>query len=237
MKMVLDMHTHTIISGHAYSTIDENVRYASSKGIELLGITEHSSGMPGAPNPIYFHNFKVVPRNLHGVEIMLGVELNIMDYTGKIDMDERTLKMMDIVIASIHPPCIKPSTIDDNTQALIGAIKNPFVDIIGHPGDPRYPIDVKEVYEQARLNNTLLEINNVSLSPVSFRSGSEKYLSEFLKFCKKDGMPIIISSDAHFYKSVGDFSYAEKFIIENNFPQELVLNTSVDKFKMFFRKK
>lgn len=47
MKYVLDAHTHTIASGHAYSTIREMAKAASEKGLELLGITEHSMKMPG----------------------------------------------------------------------------------------------------------------------------------------------------------------------------------------------
>ena len=44
---VLDLHTHTIVSGHAYSTLREMAKAASDKGLELLGITEHAPKMPG----------------------------------------------------------------------------------------------------------------------------------------------------------------------------------------------
>jgi len=51
-----DMHTHTIASGHAYSTIKEMAEAAQEKGIKLLGITEHSKNMPGSCHDIYFAN-------------------------------------------------------------------------------------------------------------------------------------------------------------------------------------
>ena len=79
MKYVLDAHTHTIASGHAYSTIREMAKSASEKGLELLGITEHSMKMPGTCQLFYFENLKMVDREMYGVELYMGTELNIMD--------------------------------------------------------------------------------------------------------------------------------------------------------------
>ena len=56
MKYALDVHTHTIISGHAYSTLMENAKAASEKGIKVLGTTEHGCTMPHAPHIWYFNN-------------------------------------------------------------------------------------------------------------------------------------------------------------------------------------
>lgn len=52
IKTELDVHTHTIASGHAFSTLQEMAKAASDKGLKLLGITEHSSGIPGSCDPI-----------------------------------------------------------------------------------------------------------------------------------------------------------------------------------------
>ena len=77
-----DLHTHTIASGHAYSTIKEMAIAAEEKGIRLLGITEHSKGMPGSCQDIYFSNLRVVDRKIGEVALAMGVELNIIDYDG-----------------------------------------------------------------------------------------------------------------------------------------------------------
>ena len=53
MKFVLDAHTHTIASGHAYSTLLENVNYAAEKGLELVGITDHAPAMEGSFGSAY----------------------------------------------------------------------------------------------------------------------------------------------------------------------------------------
>lgn len=54
MKIELDVHTHTIASGHAFSTLQEMAQAAADKGLKVLGITEHSPGVPGTCHPIYF---------------------------------------------------------------------------------------------------------------------------------------------------------------------------------------
>lgn len=125
MKTLLDVHTHTVASGHAFSTLQEMAVAASEKGLKLLGITEHAPGIPGTCSPIYFRNLHVVPRRIYGVELLLGAELNIIDYKGTIDMGEEYFPMLDIRIAGIHSLCYKPGTVEQNTEAMIGAIRNP----------------------------------------------------------------------------------------------------------------
>ena len=87
LRDVLDTHTHTLASGHAYSTIQENVRAAARKGLKLLAITEHAPRMPGTCHDFYFHNLKVVNRLAYEVPLLLGVELNILDPAGNVDLD------------------------------------------------------------------------------------------------------------------------------------------------------
>ena len=74
MKYVLDSHTHTTASGHAYSTLHEMVRAAKEKGLELIGITEHSMAMPGTCHEYYFMNMRILPRTMYGIEVMHGAE-------------------------------------------------------------------------------------------------------------------------------------------------------------------
>ena len=87
MKYVLDTHTHTLASGHAYNTITEMITSAKDMGIELLGITDHGPAMPGSSHGFYFSNFRVIPRQYDNLRLSLGVELNILDYNGNIDLE------------------------------------------------------------------------------------------------------------------------------------------------------
>ena len=88
MDILLDVHTHTIASGHAFSSLQEMVKSAAEKRLRLLGITEHTPGIPGTCDLIYFRNLHVVPRKMYGVELLLGAETNIVDYKGNVDLPE-----------------------------------------------------------------------------------------------------------------------------------------------------
>ena len=235
MKYVLDAHTHTIASGHAYSTIMENAAYAAEAGLELLGITDHAPALAGGTQPSYFLNFSTIPREISGVEIYMGAELNIMDYDGNIDLDEFYLQRMDYAIASLHPPCIPFGTMEENTNAVLKAMENPYVKILGHPGDPRYPIDCKAIVDKAVETETLIEINDASLIPNGFRKGSEVYIGEILKLCQKKNFPVILASDAHFATHIGKFDNALRLINEAGFPEELIINRSKELFKNFLK--
>ena len=85
-QSVMDLHTHTVASGHAYCTLREMARAASDKGLELLGITEHAPKMPGTCHKFYFQNIKVVPREMYGIQLLLGSEVNILDAAGTVDL-------------------------------------------------------------------------------------------------------------------------------------------------------
>ncbi len=230
MKYVLDMHSHTIVSGHAYSTITEMAKAASEKGLELLGITEHAPMMPGSCGVIYFQNFRVIPREKFGVKLMFGVELNIMDYKGNVDLEDAVLAKSDIRIASLHSPCIKPGTKEQNTAALLGAIKNKYVDIIGHPDDASYPLDYEILVKAAKKYHTILEVNNSSLHPLGARKNARENLITMLTLCEKYQVPIIMDSDSHVDADVGNHAFSKPLLEEIHFPEELILNRSVDVF-------
>ena len=84
MKDVLDVHTHTIASGHAYNTMMEMIHAAQEKGLEVYGITEHAPRMPGTCHDFYFNNLKLVERQQGDLEVLLGIELNILDERGNV---------------------------------------------------------------------------------------------------------------------------------------------------------
>lgn len=224
MNYLLDLHTHTLASGHAYSTIMEMAHGASMTGLDILGITEHAPAMPGTCQLYYFQNFKVIPRKMENVKLMFGAELNILNAGGDVDLPEDVIKNLDITIASLHIPCIAPKGIKENTQAVLNAIRNPYIDIIGHPDDGRYPLDYEAVVREAKKYHTLLEINNASLNPQGFRKNTRGNDLELLKLCKAYGVPVILSSDAHFAGDVGRFPFAKEVLKETAFPENLVAN-------------
>ncbi len=231
MRDVLDVHTHTIASGHAYNTMTEMIRAAREKGLELYGITEHAPKMPGSCQEMYFQNLKIIPRVHGGMEVLLGIELNILDEQGTVDLPEPYLGQMDVAIASLHKPCIRFGSSASNTQCLIEAMKNPHINIIGHPDDGRYPVDYEALVQAAKEYHTLLELNNHSLDPRSTRENARENDLTMLKLCKKYGVSIILGSDAHYSDYILNHGLALSVLEEADFPEELVVNT--DKEKLF----
>ena len=237
MEMLVDIHTHTIASGHAYSTIDENLRAASEKNIKVMAMTDHSPGMPGSTHMFHFANLKVIPNEMYGVRLLRGVEANIVGYEGEIDMPEEILSSLDIVIASLHPPCIPFADEETVTSGIEKVMENPYVNVIGHPGDNRYPMNFERVVQAAKRTGTLLEVNNASLKPGSFRPGVRENLIKMLECCKVYDMPIVVGTDAHFHTEIGQFKEAIELFEEVGFPEELVLNTNPEKLVTFISQK
>lgn len=237
LNYMADLHSHTVASGHAYNTIQEMVRAAQNKGLKLYGITEHSVTMPGTCHEMYFSNLKNVRRDYEGIEVLFGVELNIISYDGDVDMSEELLKEMDVVIASIHANIgYTAGTIEENTRAVIGAIRNPLINIIGHPDDGRIPLDYERVVKAAKEYRTLLEINNSSLSPNGFRVNTKENDRIILELCNRYKVPVVIGSDAHSDNVVAANERALELIDEVNFDKDLVLNYNIDELKKYLNK-
>ena len=233
MKFVLDTHTHTLASGHSYSTIREMAHTAAERGLELLGITEHAPKMPGSCHELYFQNLKVVDRQMCGVELLLGAELNILSPDGTVDLPDSILQKLDITIASLHIPCMKPGTLLENTRAYVNAIKNPLINIIGHPDDRRYPVDYREIVLAAKEYDTLLELNNASLTDGGARINARPLDIELLELCKEHEVPIVVASDAHIHLAVGNHDQAESLLEEVHFPEHLIVNQDVNYLKKY----
>ncbi|MDA3809077.1 MAG: phosphatase [Spirochaetaceae bacterium] len=235
MKFELDIHTHTISSGHAYSTLEENVKAAQEKGLKLIVMTDHAPAMPGGAHLFYFYNMRILPEYINGVRIVKGAEANIIDYKGNIDLDEDVLSNLELVIASLHPPCLEFGTEKEHTETIIRAMSNPGINVIGHPGDIRYDFNIKEVVAASKETGTLLEINNSSLKPTSFRPGGDSMIRKIIEECKLQNVHLIMGSDAHFSGDVGNFEEASELLQTLKFPENKLLNNSIESFKDWFK--
>ena len=231
MTDIIDIHTHTIASMHAYSTIREMAAAAKEKGLALIGISDHAPGLPGTFPEMYFRNFKVIRPAAYGIDIIMGAELNIMNYEGKVDLPEKTLQKLHYAIASLHDLTIRPGTQEENTRALIHAMENPYVGIIGHPDNPAYPIDFDALARAAAEHHVLIEANSASHNPNGPRKGSELLARSLLDACRRHGAHIIIGSDAHVDSDVGEHSHTHAILEEIDFPAELVLNSDPARLK------
>lgn len=231
MDIVVDAHTHTVSSSHAFSTVLENVSYAKEHGMKMIGCTDHAHRMKGGAYPSFFWNLRVLSRVINDVIVLKGTEANIMDDKGNLDIfEDDSYDNLELVIASLHTSVVKPISEEYHTNAYINAIKTGRINIIGHPDDHRYPCDEETVIKAASEHNVAIEINNASMN--IDRSDFET-MDKWVKLCKEHGVHISLGTDAHFAFDVGKFDNVIPILEKNNFPEELILNTDVEKFLNF----
>ena len=236
MQPLFDLHTHTIASGHAYSTLKENIEEAAKIGLKALGISEHAERMPVTAHRMYFMNFKVIPKEINGVLIYNGIEANIYGEKGEIDVHPSIIDRLDYIIASMHTPCIDNLGEAGNTKAILGAIENPKVTIIGHPDDSRYPLNMDEIVAAAAECHIALEVNNSSMHPLNFRENARENILEMLDLAKKYKTNIILGTDSHICYEVGRFDRALEVLEEADFPEELVVNFDMERLSLVLNK-
>jgi len=233
VRVVADLHTHTISSGHAYSTITENAMAASKIGLTILGMTDHGPSMPGAPHLYHFGNLSVIPKHLYNVKILCGVEANIISYEGDLDIPVRYLKRMDLVIVGLHTICYPGGTLEQNTKTYLAAMHNPYTDIMAHPGRKDFELDLEKIaYYSAKLG-VAVEINNSSLSQNIQKNWENCRL--FAKYAAKYQSLIALGSDAHYWDKVGDLTLALSLVKEAEIKEDSVLNTSEQKIISYLR--
>jgi len=231
MKLEADLHTHTMASGHAYSTFKEMVEAAQQKGLKMIAITDHGPNMPGAPDSEYFFNTLIWSRLINGVHVLRGIEANIIDTKGQLDLPDEILDQLDIVLAGFHTGTgYRGSTVEDHTKAMIAALENPRVHIITHPGNPRFPIDFEKVVLAAKENGKALEINNSSFF---IRPKSIESCLRIAELARQHRVLVAVNSDAHIYYQVGDFSLAMGIINKAGIEKDQIINSSTEFIKKF----
>ena len=238
LKINTDLHTHTVASGHAYSTVDEMAKGAFRKGIKLIGITDHGPQMPGGAHIYHFGNFSIVPDQLYGVRIIKGIEANILD-EGKLDIGEKELERLDFVAAGIHRLTGHNLQNEaDYTEATIKAMENPYLDMITHPVQEEYPLNLDKVAKAAADKNVILELNASSYSPKKDRiRGIKSQSLKLLKLAKKYGFKLAVNSDAHFHDNIGEYSSLNFIFESEDFDKELIVNRSVKSVESYLKER
>ncbi|HEY5468671.1 MAG TPA: phosphatase [Coriobacteriia bacterium] len=226
MRLLADLHTHTVASGHAFSTVTELANAASGKGLELIAFTDHGPSVPGGAHFWYFWNAKVVPPRIAGVRVLAGCEANVADTDSGLDLPDEVLAGLDLVAVGFHP-LTGFDEIDRarNTNALLRAMANPLVDVVTHPGNAaEFPLEADRIVAAAVEHGVALELNNHSFDPRSGRSGGRATEREFAIAARDAGAWISLGSDAHYHDQVGDLDNAIAVVEEIGFPLERIVN-------------
>ena len=229
---VADVHMHSVMSGHAFGTVRELAAVAAERGLQLIGVTEHGPGIPGTCDPIYFRNFIDAPRNLYGVEMLYGSEVNVLN-TGTVDLDRRHLDCLDYAVAGIHGLCYEDVGIVGNTDNVISCMADPKVRFISHPDASTYPLDYEALVQGAKAYNVALEVNNSSLRKPKLRPNCVENYEKMLPLCMEYGVNIIVNTDSHDPGAVGDFTLARGLLERLEMEESLILNNDLEKLKKF----
>jgi putative hydrolase len=231
-NVVADLHCHTLASSHAYSTITELAKAAAERGLVAIGCTDHGVAMPGSPHPWYFGNLKDLPDKIEGVRVLQGVEANVVDFDGRLDMDNGILKRLELVIASMHGGLMPKGSVEQCTNAWLGVVNNPHVDIIGHSGEPAFAYDYETVLTAVKQNGKVVELNEHSFNA---RPQSINNCIRIAKLCKDLGVFVSVNSDSHFHDTVGKFERWKQILSDIDFPCELIINSDKEILTTFLK--
>lgn len=232
MKIIADLHVHTVASGHAYSTINEIASAASRMGLEAVAMTDHGPALPGGPHLYHFGAMRFIPPEICGVRILRGAEANIIGSDGSLDIPESYLARLDFVLAGFHEGCgFDNRGISKNTDAVLRAMENRHVKAVAHTGNPAFPVSFVDLVSGASATGTALEINNSSLS--MSRKGSRPNCEALAELIAGTDALVAIGSDAHIAQGVGIFDEALALILKTGIKKEQIINASFDSLAHF----
>ena len=245
MSIKYDFHMHTKYSD-GKSTMEENVKEAIKKGLQIIAITDHGPGH-------LFYGIKEkdilklreevnsLQKKYPQIQILLGIEANVLGSDGKIDLTDLVEENIDVLLAGYHfgsRPSkffrdirihiynllglkikkFKNKIVKENTMALINAMEKYDIDILTHPGD-KGKVDIDLVAKVAAKTGTKLEINE-----------RHTHLTvEEIKIAMKYDVKFIISSDAHFYEHIGIYNDAINRAKEAGLDLKRIVNYKGDK--------
>ncbi len=214
-----DMHCHSLVSVHAYSTIGELALGARDIGLKAFAITDHGPSGPDSPQLVHFDGLNSLPDYMEGVRVYKGVEANITSYNGDLDLPDSTLRKLEWVIASLHDSTCRPGNIEQNTAAYEALCSNPYVAVIGHSATEAFAYDYEKVIPLFGRSGKLVEINE--------NQAKQARCAHIAELCKKYSVPVVIDSDAHNRYSLRRLGDCVELLNSIDFPEELVINASL----------
>ncbi|MDR1953490.1 MAG: PHP domain-containing protein [Clostridiales Family XIII bacterium] len=238
-SMTADLHTHTTFS-HGTGSIEDNVKAARAKGIMKIGITDHGSG-----HIAYGVRRRNIPKMRAEIErlgaiytdmeILLGIEANIVNSSGILDVKPAELNSFDYIAAGYHYAALGHNPIGGainaiqnlagidtsrlirrNTRNVVRALERNPIKILTHPGD-KGPVDLLEIAVVCAKTNTLVEINTAHAS----------LSADDIKTMALADVRFIISSDAHTPGRIGDFVGGVNLAIDAGIDMSRIVNLRI----------
>jgi DNA polymerase (family 10) len=205
-----EFHSHTTYSDGARS-VAEMAEAARAKGYEYWNVSDHSTGLGVVQgvdaDKLAAQRAEIDAQNAwyekEGINFRItqGSEVEILA-DGTLGLSDDILGSLDIVVASIHSA--QRQDRDTITERCLKAVRNPHVDILGHPTSrllghrPPTELDVEVILQECARTGTVVEINanpeRLDLNDIWARRAVEV------------GCKIAINCDAH---SIDNLKYLE----------------------------
>jgi putative hydrolase len=231
----VDLHLHTINSGHAFCTVNEYINQAKTNNMQMIGFADHGPALESSlTNEIYFSCLPRIPRKIGDLMVLKGIEANIIDIDGKIDISDKIIDKLDFVIAGLHlgASCDWKNNIKNNTKAVVNTIKSGKINVVSHPYYvDRYQTDIKTISLMACEYEVLLEVNLHYLLEKKMSPSTIPDVITMIDVVKQHQQKVIVNSDAHNIWEMADDTSLKKIqdkiglteeMIINNYPEEIL---------------
>jgi len=188
--------------------------------------------MGGRVSSVFFERLKdPVP----GIQLLKGIECNLGDQAGEIDMPARHIPYYDIILLGIHPNTAPGKSPAFYTEKLLAAMEqNPFVDIITHPNSKEYPLDFEALAVKAAQLDITIEINN---SKTDLQRIDDAITLELMSVCKASGCRIAVNSDAHAVNEIGQDRAVRPLLEKVSFPKNRIVNHTAESAFAFVKER
>jgi putative hydrolase len=237
-----DLHIHTLMSGHAFCTINECIQAARNCGLSHIAITDHGPAMEHSAHEGYFEMSNRLPKLVNSVNVLFGCEMNILNQDGDVDLSAKTMSGLDIVLAGIHERTPYRSNGEaENTNAIINAMmRHSEINVITHPFRSEFPISVQDVVHVANECNVILEINLALMLRALQQKSDDNFsvvvdkTAEMISCLHSTNSVYLLNSDAHYSNEIGiSDKHYNVLIAELGILPQYVLNNDIGMLKQF----
>jgi DNA polymerase (family 10) len=202
-----ELHSHTKATD-GRNSLEEMALAAKRCGMKYLAVTDHSQylkvvdGLDERRLLAQLEEIERLNAKLKGIHLLKGIEVEILE-DGSLDLPDRVLQRLDLVIGSVHSRFRLP--IKQQTERILRAMDHRFFSILGHPSgrlinerDP-YEVDMAAVVHKAKERGCFLELN---ANPQRL-----DLTDTYCQMAKKVGVLVAINTDAHSGAEFGQLRY------------------------------
>ena len=217
----IDLHTHSFFSACGIHTHLEILERGKQLGMEAIAITDHGPALHSRSTSPFYDRLN---RPVEGIRLLKGIECNLVNEEGDIDLPVDRLPFLDVVLLGIHPNTPKGLGRARYTEMLLRAIeRNPAVDILTHLNDETYFVDFEPVVRAATERGIAIELNNSKTLLHRVADDITRSLIETV-----DGIHgcLVVTSDMHAIEELGLDDSVRPFLEQQAFPAERIVSAS-----------